>query len=140
MQPRVRIEFECALDHPSSHLASAGEASCAVASGGRESLAMIKLRELWRCLGRRVRNAAPCKHAQHGDREKQGLRGRRQVILISRPPIAINRKRRSYQGNDFSFCEMTYGSEHRLAGNSDHAFEGQIHLQDQENGPSDRER
>ena len=23
MQPRVRIEFECVLDHPSSHLASA---------------------------------------------------------------------------------------------------------------------
>ena len=41
---------------------------------------------------------------------------------------------------EFSFREMTYGSEHRLAGNSDHAFEGQIHLQDQENGASDRER
>lgn len=26
MQPRVRIEFECALDHPSLHLASAGQA------------------------------------------------------------------------------------------------------------------
>ena len=52
MQPRVRIEFECALDHPSSHLASAGRAlMCGTASGGREFLAMIKLREFWRCIG-----------------------------------------------------------------------------------------
>ena len=33
MQPRVRIEFECALDHPSSHVASAGQASCAPLRG-----------------------------------------------------------------------------------------------------------
>ena len=72
MQTRVRIEFECALDHPSSHLASAGQASFAAASGGRESLAMIKPREFWRCLGRRARNAVPSKHAPHGDREKPG--------------------------------------------------------------------
>ena len=32
---------------------------------------------------------------------------------------------------------MTYGSEHRLAGNSGHAFEGQIHLQDQEIGATE---
>jgi hypothetical protein len=31
MQTRVRIEFECALDHPSSHLASAGQDSFAAA-------------------------------------------------------------------------------------------------------------
>ena len=40
---------------------------------------------------------------------------------------------------EFSFCEKTYGSEHRLVGNSNHASEGQIHLQDQENGARDRE-
>jgi hypothetical protein len=40
---------------------------------------------------------------------------------------------------EFSFCKKTYGSEHRLVGNSDHACEGQIHLQDQENGARDRE-
>jgi hypothetical protein len=40
---------------------------------------------------------------------------------------------------EFSFSEKTYGSEHRLVGNSDHAFEGQIHLQNEENGARDRE-